>query len=167
MRHRIECWGGPRSTMWYRLRSHWPSLSLLNMATVQSATAHITRPRTWLRQRNTIIYHSIFRFSALSNRKLRQNNSTYTILRTESFSLIECKHRFQCETAEWTKMHPFWAPSHIVGSMLDDFSNSSMVTSLSENFDLEILLLRVKLKFTDARLWKIISPVPQLVILWL
>lgn len=41
------------------------------------------------------------------------------ILKTASFNLTECKHRFHCDLAECTNIQPFSNPNQTVGKTLD------------------------------------------------
>lgn len=103
-KQRTEKLGGPKQTEWYFERSHCPSGPLLNTATVPSASAQITLPSTCLHADTTLLSHGL-RDKRLANGIIVvHGNTTYTILTTESFNLIECKHLRHCETAECTKM---------------------------------------------------------------
>lgn len=54
------------------------------------------------------------------------------ILKTASFNLTECKHRFHCDLAECTNIQPFSNPSQTVGKTLDILSRSSLAIPLSK-----------------------------------
>jgi len=54
------------------------------------------------------------------------------ILKTASFNLTECKHRFHCDLAEWTNIQPFSNPNQTVGEILDISSRSSLAITLSK-----------------------------------
>lgn len=53
------------------------------------------------------------------------------ILKTASFNLTECRHRFHCDLAECTNIQPFSNPNQTVGKILVILSKSSLAISLS------------------------------------
>jgi len=54
------------------------------------------------------------------------------ILKTASFNLTECKHRFHCDLAECTNIQPFSNPNQTVGKTLDISFGSSLAITLSK-----------------------------------
>lgn len=53
------------------------------------------------------------------------------ILKTASFNLTECRHRFHCDLAECTNIQPFSNPNQTVGKILVILSRSSVAIPLS------------------------------------
>lgn len=59
---------------------------------------------------------------------IKMLHDTDTMDRTESLSLMECRHLFQLRTAEWTYKLPDCEPSHMVGSTEDILSTAAPTT---------------------------------------
>lgn len=68
------------------------------------------------------------------------------MLKTASFNLTECKHRFHCDLAECTNIQPFSNPSQTVGKTLDMLSRSSLAIPLSK---IKIIQCRIFLKLQN------------------